>query len=509
MSSTRKAEGNTLNQERWCSSPELSEGLVNAFMAAKRIALIECQDIRELLWFIQWRSVKAGGIKALAGELVRRFPERVGTPLLRRWAQEQERALSQSEVNQIREELPRDGQYLAVSLSDIFWDTRMGQKEEEHYSTSDFTRPLAAALNQLPEYLQRLCLDPSLTVTWKNSPWCFQDIMGALKQIRDAEISEAKQRLANTEISRQMNASLDFCYRRRRMVFIEGAAGIGRTVTLQAWCDAHGGMVRYVETPSSNDDRSFYAKMAEALGVARGTSYNGQQIKLRVEETLSASGLVIALDEAQYLWPQYNRPRSIPSRLLWVKTAFDAGTPFAIVAHSDFSKWQKLYVEKTMWTDEQWERRLNRKVFLPAQHSEEDMMLIAQKKFPEGDKNTWMLLTGYALAAEKKQASAITELLESARDRAEQDGRTAITFEDVDAAIQGDHLPVAEMASCRSVASPVQPVCKRNARAIQGTGRDDSFSKSAAHRRPIRPVPSATASTLPVTRPTLTSVNMS
>ena len=254
-----------------------------------------------------------------------------------------------------------------------------------------------------------------------------------------------------------MNEALDFCYRRRRMVFIEGAAGIGRSATMQAWCDAHGGLVRYVETPSSNDDRSFYVKIAEALGVARSTAYNGQQIKLRVEETLRVSGLIIAMDESQYLWPQYNKPRSLPSRLLWVKTAFDAGTPFAIVAHTDFSKWQKLYVAKTMWTDEQWDRRLNRNVYLPAQHSPEDMMLIAKAKLPHGDEASWMLLSGYALQAEKKQASAITELMESALDRAESAGRDEVTFEDIEAAMHHDHLPIEETRGPQSSAIAASP----------------------------------------------------
>ena len=335
-------------------------------------------------------------------------------------------------------------------------------------------------------YLMRLCLDPSMQITWKTSPWYFQDLLGAVRQVRSAGTWEAKHRLADTEISRKMNEMLDFCYRRRRMVFIEGAAGIGRSATIQAWCDAHGGMVRYVETPSSNDDRSFYAKIAEALGVARGLSFAGQQIKLRVEETLRVSGLVIAMDEARYLWPQFHRPRGIPSRLLWIKTAFDAGTPFAIVAHTDFSKWQKLYVAKTMWTDEQWERRLNRKVFLPAQHAEADMMLIAEAKFPQGDEAAWMLLAGYALAVEKKQASAITELLESARDRAELDGREEASFEDIEAAIQSDHLPIDQLG-CQPIAARMQHPCNRDSGAVKDDQEPSILSALPSGRRSLRP----------------------
>lgn len=453
--STRTTSSDTLNQERWCSSPEFTEGTINALMAAKRIALIEDQAIKELLWYIQWRSLKPGGIKTLARELVERFPERVGTALLRRWQTEPDRPLSEKDGDAVRAEfttsaLPEHIRGL-IRLLDSFYSSEkifapFALSSPNPPSTQQFCRALSDELIDFPNYLVRLCVEPGL-LDITTSPWFFHDIFGAIASLREQGIEEAKHRLADTGISRKMNESLDFCYRRRRMVFVEGVAGIGRTATLQTWCDAHGGMVRYVETPSSNDDRSFYAKIAEALGVARGLSFAGQQIKLRVEETLRVSGLVIALDEAQYLWPQYNRPRGIPSRLLWIKTAFDAGTPFAIVAHTDFSKWQKLYVAKTMWTDEQWERRLNRKVFLPSQHTPEDMMLIAKAKFPQGDKASWQMLAGYALQAEKQQASAITELLESARDRADLAGRAEPTFEDIEAAMQCDHLPVEEVAS--------------------------------------------------------------
>jgi hypothetical protein len=111
-----------------------------------------------------------------------------------------------------------------------------------------------------------------------------------------------------------------------------------------------------------------------------------QEIKVRIEETLLASrDLVLAFDENQYLWGQYTRPRRTPDRLLWIKSVLDAGTPVALIAHSDFSKWQAHYVKQTLWTDEQFERRLNRRVALPSEHSREDMLKISRAQFPEGD----------------------------------------------------------------------------------------------------------------------------
>lgn len=127
----------------------------------------------------------------------------------------------------------------------------------------------------------------------------------------------------------------------------------------------------------------------------------------------------------------------------WIKTAFDGGTPIALVALPKFSEWQQLYAKKTLWDDDQLERRLNRKVLLPDAHCKEDLLKIARAQHPNGDKASWVLLAGYALAATKKQASAITEALESALDTAQQQGRDSITYEDIDAAVKLDFKPFA------------------------------------------------------------------
>jgi hypothetical protein len=294
----------------------------------------------------------------------------------------------------------------------------------------------------------RLCVDPSIKLDRSGHGkgdgivWYFADLLGALKQFRSDCSRTTGPVLADTEASRQTNNALDFCLRRRRMILIEGKAGIGKTETLKAWCNRQQGLARYVEVPSSNDDRSFFAAIAEGLGVARGASYNVQQIKLRVEEAMRASGLVLVLDEAQFAWPQYVRPQGIPSRIQWIKTAFDAGTPIALVALPKFSEWQELYAKRTLWDDDQLERRLNRKVLLPDAHSKEDLLKIARAWHPGGDKASWTLLVGYALSATKKQASAITEALESALDIAQQQGRDSITYDDIDAAIKLDFKPL-------------------------------------------------------------------
>src|SRR5207253_9795979 len=117
-----------------------------------------------------------------------------------------------------------------------------------------------AAQEGLPQHLKRCCLDPKVSVA--DGVWFFHDLFGALKALRGRFIEAAKSRLADTAVPMEINRTLDFWFSRRRMVLIEGMAVIGRTATTRAWCDAHAGLVRYVEVPSSSDGRSFYASVA-------------------------------------------------------------------------------------------------------------------------------------------------------------------------------------------------------------------------------------------------------
>jgi AAA domain len=467
MSSTRyAADDGKLRQHRWASDPEFSSS-ISAILAAKRIALIADRAMRDLLWFIQSRSIQPRGLRHLAKELINKFPERLGTRTMRSLRLKPGKKLSREQIVKIRSEFPSGPGDFPLK-SDVEEPCGAGwvsvcQDAPEFYMSDDFIIRVSEAAEDLHEHLLRMCVDPGIdgdpdcderrfaaylaagkeTDPHAERVWYFHDLVGALNQLR-AESGQKSGSVADTEATQHINNALDFCFRRRRMILIEGKAGIGKTETAKAWCDQQRGLARYVEIPSSNDDRSFFASIAESIGVARGTSYNGQQIKLRVEEALRSSGLMLVLDEGQFLWPQYIRPQGIPSRIQWIKTAFDAGTPIALVALPKFSEWQELYARRTLWDDDQLERRLNRKVLLPEAHSEDDLLKIAQARHPVGDKASWKLLVGYAMAAVKKQASAITEALESAADIAHQQGRDAITYDDIYAAVELDFAPIGE-----------------------------------------------------------------
>jgi hypothetical protein len=478
MSSTRRASDGEFHQERFCSAPEFQGDAINGLAAKKRIAIVKDRATREILWWLQWQSLTPGKLQQLRDDLVAVFPDRIGSPTLRKLQRGADRELTEREADAIVRELG-----VSARLED--WSSYFSRERCDYADKSrtlrisEVSEKVADDLRELPEQLVRFCLDPEADIA--KGVRYFEDLIGALTILRARSIAAARARLADTAVTRKINETLDFWYARRRMVLIEGVAGIGRTATTQAWCDAHAGMVRYVEVPSSSDDRSFFASIARELGVARGVSFKGQEIKVRIEEMLSSSELMIVFDESQYLWTQAMHPRKTPDRLLWLKTTFDSGTPIALVAHTDFSKWQDHYVKRTLWTDEQFERRLNRRVTLPTEHSKEDMLKIARVHFPAGNSKSWKQLASYALGTKKKQASGIVEALESARYRAGLADRTEPAFADIEAALMHDHgylsatpggvLPLEESAS----AEALQPSCKTGAKVRPRSAGESDF----------------------------------
>jgi len=368
MSSTRYAEeGSQLRPDRYSSSVEY-RGAINAYLAAKRIDLIDDLEMRDLLWFVQSRSLQQAGLKNLAN---------------------------------------------ACATS--------------------------------PERLTELCCDPEDDL---DVPWQAHRI-DALRQNRSAFVEVAAEGIADTEVSRLIFGALELSYYQRELTLVEGASGLGKSATAKAFCDSLPGLVRYVEVPSSNDDRSFYVAIAEALGVASGETYNTQQVKLRVEKTLRLSGIMLVLDEAQYLWPQVVTPRGIPARMLWVKMICDAGVSVALLATPSFTGWKHKYIRKTLWDGDQFDGRLSYPQELPLSHSLADLEAIARVKLPGGNAVCWKMLAGLALILSRKQpqdrskpdllpaknARAIEKTVNRAIYIAKKAGREVACRRDVEAAI--------------------------------------------------------------------------
>lgn len=503
MTSTRyAAEGAPLRQSKWASDEQFNQ-LINALLAAKRIALVEDPEMRALLWFVQAKSTEPGGIKRFADTLLELFPDRVGTPTMRKLRARGVNNISCDEGCIIRNELFH-GDCLDFDLpgelsfyhnnNDILCvadghltrrKLTSTEKTKITYKRSDFEEAFWTEARKLDVYLREICLNPSAALS---TPIWFDDLFGAIREYRTKLALEAQEHLADTSISKIIFENLNFCLRQRRMILIEGVPGISKTISTRSWCAGQSGQARYVEVPASSDEKGFFVAVARALGVANGLGYNVREIKLRVEEALRESGVMLVLDESQFLWPQYMRPRAVPQRMQWIKTICDAGTPIALVAHTEFSKWQQLYVEKTNWQGDQFERRLNRKVRLPVEYTESDLLNIARSLHPTGDRDSWRYLAAIAMASTTKRASAITETLASARDLALQAGRNEISFEDLKAtATFSLPVDVIEHRKSKPGAALVQPPCRAaeaEEKDVESGGRLVSLDRTQPGKNP-------------------------
>jgi hypothetical protein len=70
---------------------------------------------------------------------------------------------------------------------------------------------------------------------------------------------------------------------------------------------------------------------------------------------------MLVIDEAHYLWPQYQRSYSSPELIDWVNTALvNHDVPVALICTDQFAKLKARVEKQTGWTSEQLEHRVKR-----------------------------------------------------------------------------------------------------------------------------------------------------
>lgn len=249
--------------ERWAASAEYN-GAISALLAAKRIALVEDAETKAVLWWIQQRSLKPGGLQKLTKELFEFLPRSLGTATMRKNGGCQPgKIFPAAAVRAIRDEMPREYPHLPLrgdvveDWESVWSETNPGVESiltdaPASYSAEELLPIIRRAALSLPEHLTRLCLDPNIDLTNQKASahslrsqtppdsacvWYFGNLLDGLKAWRKRCADVATAALATTDVSEQIREALDFCFRRRRMILIEGVAGIGKSATSKAWCD--------------------------------------------------------------------------------------------------------------------------------------------------------------------------------------------------------------------------------------------------------------------------------
>ncbi len=406
---------------------------------AKRCEILADRDLVRLIWFLQFRSQpprdgvggRIGSVRRIADELLACVPREPREVYVENWGGQRTEGVFES------------------------WQP----------TVEDTT---SMWLSSLTDELCAMALNPA---------WAGKQLSGlpqwrdTLRVYRDRCTEAPLGKLAKTSVTELTLDCLNFVRETGKAVLLEGQPRIGKSESARAFCECEAGMARYVEVPSTNDERSLYKAVAEALGVADGTSYNGRQIRERVEEVLRRSKLMLVFDEAQNLWPRRMRPTSVPVRVLWIMSLMNMGVPVAFIALPEFSAWMNIVAKKTAWSKAQIEGRIARKRRLPDLLSESDLTSLASLLLPGACDRSVKLLVNCA-RLHRAGAAVITDAIASAKYLASKRGASAPVFDDIRQAIEDDWLPAfpaLAQPSRKGNAAPVREACGITAGRLQVT----------------------------------------
>jgi len=276
-----------------------------------------------------------------------------------------------------------------------------------------------------PDDLERFCLDPH---------FFSNEILEYVLAYRAAWIA-ARLATVQTEISRRVVDALEYAQRNRCLVLVDGVARIGKTFAARAWCEQSAGLVRYVQTPATNDESGFYRAIAKALGVSASLQLKAAELRARIEETLHGGDLMLVLDESHYCFPTNWQRYAMPSRVNWIMTALvNEGVPVALITTPQFHQAQARCEKLTGWTSEQFLGRIGHLEKLPDRLERKDLLAVAGALLPDSDAKTLGAVAAYAELSQKHLAS-IESIATRAAWLAQKDRREIVTSGDVAKAV--------------------------------------------------------------------------
>ena len=142
-------------------------------------------------------------------------------------------------------------------------------------------------------------------------------MVDALRDFQDRYESKLKSEFVLTTIGKEIFETLDRALEIRKMVVIEGESGIGKTTAAKEWCARHHGHARFVSLSGINHKTGFFRKLGAAIGPAAAKG-KATDLQVRIEDFFRKARLMLVIDEAHYLWPQYQRSHASPELIDWI-----------------------------------------------------------------------------------------------------------------------------------------------------------------------------------------------
>lgn len=304
----------------------------------------------------------------------------------------------------------------------------------------------------LTKFLVELCINPKVEFS---DGAALDRVIDALRDFRTDYEAKVQSNFVLTTIGREIFETLDHALVIGKMVVIEGESGIGKTTAAQAWCAAHQGQVRFISLSGITHKTGFFRKLAGAIGLAAAKS-KAIDMQVRVEEFFRKTRLMLVIDEAHYLWPQFQRSYSSPELIDWVNTALvNYDVPVALICTDQFAKLKARVEKQTGWTSEQLEHRVKRYKKLSRTPTKEDLEAVAAKLLssrwnphdqqwnvsgPKPHRDFIRMVVGYALTC-KMRLPAVASTVEEARYQARKHGRSNVLATDIRTALLDYQIP--------------------------------------------------------------------
>lgn len=444
MSNTRRQSDPEapMSFERYASSAELGR-VVPANLVAKRCEVLERDEDRELIWWIQDRSRARGGIGAFARQVLETFRERLGTDGMRRLGVGPARSYNAREVAEARRMMPNADQFLTRgerSDEEMTFGSAEIAARPERIPASDLLQYCRKSAEQdLERSICDLCLDHAIDPAFFR-PWYFVELVDCLREFKSTQAKLAATEFVRTEVGRRVHEEIDYAVSQRGMVLIEGIERIGKTFAAKAWAQIHPGRARYFQVPATNDDIGFFRAIAAALGVSINLNSKAHQLRDRIEQVLQSGQLALIADEAHMIWPQSRYRDALPERLNWLLNALvNHGVPVILICTPQFHENAAALKRRVAWRDGQFIGRLKQFTQLPETLGDDDLRAVSRALLPEADAASVKLLVAYAKASDRYLAG-IDAAVSRARYEAKRDG-VPISAEIVARVIQGSAMP--------------------------------------------------------------------
>lgn len=488
MNTRRVEDGQRRRQNGWASASEYDvlRGL-NGTAVAFKAALQDGAEKRELLYALQAFSLRDGGVKRIARELLEMCPERIGTPTMHKIGCKAGKRLTDDQSDAISGELFNDHAERALRAA-----IRHEAEAKDIRTAEEWIEVCRdQAESSMADFIEELCCDPKMEVAAQSEaarsyrkvvnivlddardlmesnprmakdrpdlestlnkardfrfaelPY-FHDVLGALQEYVRRHSEQVRRNHVETSIGKIVFEALDYVVATGRSALVEGNSGFGKTTAAKAWCEMHPGQARYVQLSGITARTVFFRKLAKALGVASGGGMSSGKVQARVEDFLQRTKLMLVIDEGQYLWPQGKRIVAHPELINWLNTAcYNEGVPFLISATKQFTLRRQVIERQTDWSSEQSRRRI-RKVFpLPDAPTTADLRSVARKLLGAlgiVGETAVEFVVGYAMAS-RGYFQTITDAIEDAELIARRAGRDRITAKDLQTAVKEWRAP--------------------------------------------------------------------